>query len=164
MQMPRVDEREIALSADQAATDGNLRLTPLAVECGITYLIGTHAEVDFKGQLCRFRLAIQDVDNTFHHFDATIQRLVDTTGQTIAPDTAAMGVKRQELNPVIGAADTLVMDLYFNLTPERTPKAVTLRGDNEPSGIGVTVTAPHHPSGIVVPIPAKALYPPKPLF
>ncbi|MCW2545553.1 MAG: hypothetical protein JWN96_13 [Mycobacterium sp.] len=102
MQVPRVDEREVALSADQAATDGNLRLTPLAVECGITYLIGTHAEVDFKGQLCRFRLAIQNVDNTFHHFDSTIQRLVDTTGRTIAPDTAAMEVKRRSPTQSLG--------------------------------------------------------------
>ena len=161
--IPVVDSREVPLDVG-AAIDGNLRLTPLAVECGITYLIGTHAEIDYKGQLCRLRLAVANIDNTFHHFDTGVQRLVDTTGKAVAPDAQSLDIKRQDPDPLIGAGDTLVIAIYFALDPGRTPEAIVLRGDHDPSGIGTTVTAPHHKDGVRITLPKQALYKPKPIF
>lgn len=161
--LPVLDSREVKLDTG-SAVDGNLRFTPLAVECGITYLIGTHAEIDYRGQLCRLRLAVANVDNTFHHFDTSAQRLVDTTGKAVAPDIQSLDIKRQDPDPLIGAGDTLIVSLYFALDPGRTPMTIVLRGDNDPSGIGTTVTAPHHRDGVRITIPKQALYKPKPIF
>jgi hypothetical protein len=164
LHLPLTDEREIPISPAAAATDGNLQLTPLAAECGLTYLIGTHAEVDYKGQLCRIRVAVRNADNTFHGFDTTMQRLVDTKGKAVKPDPQAMDIKRQDQQPTLGAGATVVVSLYFALDPGRVPKTVVLRGDNDPSGIGTTVTTKHHPGGVIITIPAQALYKPKPVF
>jgi len=162
--IPRTDARDVPFSPQASTIDGNLRLTPLAAECGLTYLIGTHAEIDFKGQLCRLRLTVENVDNSFHRFDTTAQRLLDTTGKAVAPDGQAMDVKRQDREPLIGAGDALVLSLYFALAPHHVPAAFVLRGDNDPSGVGTSVTAPHRPQGVAVPIPRRALYTPKPIF
>ena len=162
--LPPVDSRDVPYLPAAATTDGNLRLTPLAAECGITYLIGTHAEIDFKGQLCRLRLAVQNVDNGFHTFDTTAQRLVDTTGKASPPDLQAMNVKRQDQQPILGAGDVLVMTLYFGLPDDHVPASFVLHGDNDPSGIATSATARHAPHGVTVAIPPRARYTPKPIF
>ena len=140
-----------------------MRLIPLGIECGITYQIGTHAEIDYSGQLCRLHLAVQNLDKSVHAFDTTAQRLVDTNGMAKPPDYQAMDVARQ-VNPVqLGGNDTAIVTLYFNLAKGKVPKEIQLHGDNDPTGIGTTVTAPHPPHGVVVVIPRRALYKPNPI-
>ena len=153
LRLPASDAREILLPASDAGVDGNLRLTPLGVECGITYQIGTHAEIDYSGQLCRLHLAVQNLDKSVHSFETTAQRLVDRDGLATAPDYQAMDVARQ-VDPVqLGGNDTAIVTLYFNLAKGKVPKEIQLHGDHDATGIGTTVTAPHLPHGLVVPIP-----------
>jgi hypothetical protein len=161
--LPASDAREVLLPASDAGVDGNLQLTPLGVECGITYQIGTHAEVDYSGQLCRLHLAVQNLDKSVHAFETTAQRLVDTDGVSKPPDHQAMGVARQ-VDPVqLGGNAAAVVTLYFELAKGKTPKEIQLHGDNDPTGIGTTVTAPHSPHGVVLVIPRQALYKPNPI-
>jgi hypothetical protein len=161
--MPASDAREILLPASDAGIDGNLRLTPLGVECGITYQIGTHAEIDYSGQLCRLHLAVQNLDKSVHAFETTAQRLIDRDGLALPPDHQAMDVARQ-LDPVqLGGNDTAIVTLYFNLAKGKVPRDLELHGDHDPTGIGTTVTAPHLPHGLVVVIPRQALYKPNPI-
>ncbi len=151
------------LPASDGGIDGNLRLTPLGVECGITYQIGTHAEIDYSGQLCRLHLAVQNLDKSVHAFDTAAQRLVDRDGLSKPPDYQAMDVARQ-LNPVqLGGNDTAVVTLYFSLAKGKVPKQIELHGDHDPTGIGTTVTAPHATHGVVLVIPRQALYKPNPI-
>jgi hypothetical protein len=151
------------LASSDGGIDGNMRLTPLGIECGITYQIGTHAEIDYSGQLCRLHLAVQNLDKSVHNFETTAQRLIDTAGLALAPDHQAMDVARQ-VDPVpLGGNDTAVVTLYFNLAKGKVPKEIALHGDNDPTGIGTTVTAPHRPHGIVLVIPRQALYKPDPI-
>jgi hypothetical protein len=153
----------VVLPASDAGVDGNLRLTPLGVECGITYQIGTHAEIDYSGQLCRLHLAVQNLDKSVHAFETTAQRLVDTSGVSKPPDYQAMDVARQ-VDPVqLGGNDAAVVTLYFALGKGKVPKQIELHGDNDPTGIGTTVTAPHSPHGVVLIIPKRALYKPNPI-
>ncbi len=163
LRLPASDAREILLPASDAGVDGNLRLTPLGIECGITYQIGTHAEIDYSGQLCRLHLAVQNLDKSVHSFETTAQRLVDRDGLAKAPDYQAMDVARQ-VDPVqLGGNDTAIVTLYFNLAKGKVPKEIQLHGDHDTTGIGTTVTAPHLPHGLVVPIPRQALYKPNPI-
>jgi hypothetical protein len=163
LKIPATDAREVLLPASDAGDDGNLRLTPLGVECGITYQIGTHAEVDYSGQLCRLHVAVANLDRSVHSFDATAQRLIDTDGNAKAPDPQAMDVARQ-VDPVqLGGDDTAVITLYFSLAKGKVPQEIELHGDHDPTGIGTTVTAPHLPHGLVVVIPRQALYKPNPI-
>ncbi len=163
LRMPASDAREITLPARDAGVDGNLRLTPLGVECGITYQIGTHAEIDYSGQLCRLHLAAQNLDKSVHAFDTTAQRLIDRDGHAKAPDLQAMDVARQ-VDPVqLGGNDTAIVTLYFALAKGKVPRAFELHGDHDPTGIGTTVTAPHLPHGLIVEIPRQALYTPHPI-
>jgi hypothetical protein len=160
---PASDAREVLLPTSDAGNDGNLRLTPLGVECGITFQIGTHAEIDYSGQLCRLHLAVTNLDKSVHSFETTTQRLIDRDGAAKAPDPQAMDVARQ-VDPVqIGGNDTAVVTLYFSLAKGKTPQEFQLHGDNDPTGIGTTVTAPHLPHGLIVVIPRKALYKPNPI-
>jgi hypothetical protein len=153
----------VLLSPSDEGIDGNLRLMPLGIECGITYQIGTHAEIDYSGQLCRLHLAVQNLDRSVHAFEATAQRLIDTGGLAKAPDPQAMDVARQ-VDPVqIGGNDSAVVTLYFSLAKGKVPKEIQLHGDNDPTGIGTTVTAPHSPHGVVLVIPRQALYKPNPI-
>ncbi|HEX4016731.1 MAG TPA: hypothetical protein VHX15_08330 [Frankiaceae bacterium] len=161
--MPASDAREVLLPASSAGVDGNMRLTPIGIECGITYQIGTHAEIDYSGQLCRLHLAVQNLDKSVHLFQTTQQRLIDTAGLSKAPDYQAMDVARQ-VDPVqLGGNDTAIVALYFSLAKGKVPKAIELHGDHDPTGIGTTVTAPHLPHGLVIEIPRQALYKPNPI-
>ena len=163
LRLPASDAREITLPASGAGVDGNLRLIPLGIECGITYQIGTHAEIDYSGQLCRLHLAVQNLDKSVHSFQTSAQRLIDRDGDAKAPDPQAMDVARQ-VDPVqLGGNDTVIVTLYFNLAKGKVPKEIQLHGDNDPTGIGTTVTAPHLPHGLVVEIPRAALYKPNPI-
>jgi hypothetical protein len=163
LRLPASDAREITLPASEAGVDGNLRLIPLGIECGITYQIGTHAEIDYSGQLCRLHLAVQNLDKSVHSFETSAQRLIDRDGTAKAPDQQAMDVARQ-VDPVqLGGNDTAIVALYFDLAKGKVPKEIQLHGDNDPTGIGTTVTAPHLPHGLVVVIPRAALYKPNPI-
>ncbi len=163
LKIPASDAREVLLPANGAGVDGNLRLTPLGVECGITYQIGTHAEIDYSGQLCRLHLAVQNLDKSAHAFDTTAQRLVDRDGLSLPPDYQAMDVARQ-VNPVqLGGNAAAVVTLYFALAKGKVPQRIELHGDHDPTGIGTSVTAPHRPQGVVVVIPRRALYKPNPI-
>jgi hypothetical protein len=163
LRLPASDAREITLPTSDAGIDGNLRLMPLGVECGIAYQIGTHAEIDYSGQLCRLHLAVQNLDRSVHAFETTEQRLIDHDGLPKAPDPQAMDVARQ-VDPVqLGGNDTAIVTLYFNLAKGKVPKEFALRGDDDPTGIGTTVTAPHLPHGLIVVIPRQALYKPNPI-
>jgi hypothetical protein len=163
LRLPASDAREITLPTSDAGVDGNLRLMPLGVECGITYQIGTHAEIDYSGQLCRLHLAVQNLDKSVHDFETTAQRLIDRDGVAKAPDPQAMDVARQ-VDPVqLGGNDTAIVTLYFSLAKGKTPKEFSLHGDHDPTGIGTTVTAPHLPQGLIVEIPRQALYKPNPI-
>lgn len=163
LQLPASDAREVLLPASDAGIDGNLRLTPLGVECGITYQIGTHAEIDYSGQLCRLHLAVQNLDKSVHAFDTTAQRLIDRDGNAKPPDHQAMDVARQPDSVQLGGNAVAVVALYFELAKGKVPKEIQLHGDRDPTGIGTTVTAPHSPHGVVLVIPRQALYKPNPI-
>ncbi len=163
LKLPASDVREVLLPESDAGVDGNLRLTPLGIECGITYQIGTHAEIDYSGQLCRLHLAVQNLDKSVHSFDTTAQRLIDRDGLANPPDHQAMDVARQTDSVEVGGNDAAVVTLYFELAKGKTPREIQLHGDNDPTGIGTTVTAPHAPQGVVLVIPKKALYKPNPI-
>ena len=163
LKLPASDAREVLLPASDAGVDGNLRIIPLGVECGINYQIGTHAEIDYSGQLCRLHVAVQNLDKSVHAFETTAQRLIDRDGAAKPPDPQAMDVARQ-IDPVqIGGNDTAIVTLYFSLAKGKVPKEFQLHGDHDPTGIGTTVTAPHLPHGLVVVIPSRALYKPNPI-
>jgi hypothetical protein len=163
LKLPASDAREVLLPPSAAGVDGNLRLIPLGIECGITYQIGTHAEIDYSGQLCRLHLAVQNLDKSVHSFETTDQRLIDTDGVAKPPDYQAMDVARQ-VDPVqLGGNDTAIVTLYFNLAKGKIPQRIELHGDNDPTGIGTSVTAPHLPHGLVLVIPKQALYKPNPI-
>jgi hypothetical protein len=163
LRLPASDAREVALPSSEGRVDGNLLIVPLGVECGLTFLIGTHAEIDFSGQLCRLHVAVENQDRSVHSFATGSQRLIDRGGIAVPPDHLAMEVTRQIESVQIGGNDTAVVTLYFKLATGKQPVAFELHGDQDPTGIGTTVTAPHLPRGLIVTIPKEAMYQPKPI-
>jgi hypothetical protein len=108
----------VTTTTPYARTPGDcakLTVTTLAVQPGITYMIGTHAEWDPKGQLVRIRVAITNSDATYHTTRTSDYRLLDAAGAEYATSVDAMRIKRQPDEVEIGAADRLEVELWYDI-------------------------------------------------
>lgn len=96
----------------------------MAVQPGITYMIGTHAEWDPKGQFVRVRVAIVNSDATFHTTRTTDYRLVDAAGAEYSTNVDGMRIKRQPGEAEIGAGDRLEVELWYDIPTAAVPHSL----------------------------------------
>ncbi|PXX61631.1 hypothetical protein DFR70_108189 [Nocardia tenerifensis] len=101
-----------------------LTVTPLSVESGIGYIIGTHAEWLPNGQYVRIRVAITNTDSTFHTTRPTDYQLDDAADRPHQTSVDAMEIKRQPNEPTIGAGNRLEMDLWYDIPTDTAPKVL----------------------------------------
>src|SRR5205807_9621187 len=79
----------------RTARSGSLVFAPIAVDCAIPAVVGTHAETFPRGIYCRFRVAISNVGQTYGTLDAGQQRLLTPSAGVFLTDRHAMLVRRQ---------------------------------------------------------------------
>lgn len=125
--MPVQTPPPVATTTPYARTPGDcakLTVTPVAVQPGITYIIGTHAEWDPKGQLVRVRVAIVNSDATFHTTRTTDYRLLDAAGAEYPTSVDGMRIKRQPGEVEIGAGDRLEVELWYDIPTAAAPRSL----------------------------------------
>ncbi|MGF7233475.1 MAG: hypothetical protein ACQSGP_00735 [Frankia sp.] len=137
-----------------AVTDNNLSLRPTGITCGLRWVVGTHADLEAHGQYCRLGLEVTNRDATFHDLTTAAQRLVVVGGRSYAPSLDATRVERQPDVATIGARDVVDLDVWFDIPASDRVAGTRLVGDDDPTGINTTVTAPHPRGGIYVSLPA----------
>lgn len=99
-----------------------LAVTALAVEPGIGYVVGTHAEWLPKGQFVRIRVAITNNDRTFHTTRTADYQLYDVRDAAHPISVDAIRIKRQPDEMPIGAGNRLEMDLWYDIPLDTTAR------------------------------------------
>jgi hypothetical protein len=117
-------DREIALPA-HTYQSGEVSLVPLRMTCGLSEVVGTHAEWFAQGQYCRIRVVITGDDGFTHTFDPGKTTMTTTAGAAIDPDIAqAQQIKRQPDRLITVYAHTrLEFDIYYDV-----PRTATING------------------------------------
>ncbi|MFJ8739120.1 hypothetical protein ACIRL2_07075 [Embleya sp. NPDC127516] len=123
-------EGEIPVKAP-AVLSGPATLTAQGLTCGIEWITGTHAEHFAQGRLCRVKVSIANNSLATVQIANLEQRLVLPDGTQLAMDLESMEIKRQLREFTLGASDTLVEDLWFDLPKNVTPTAILLRANPE---------------------------------
>jgi hypothetical protein len=136
-------EKEIALPAPPQGPykSGHILLTPLRMTCGLSEIVGTHAEWFAQGQICYVRVAISNNEAFTHTFDAAKTALTTTAGASIGYSAEAQQIKRQpESIAQLGAHDRYEIDIYFDVPRDATVNGFTF-SDSE-GGPVITVPLP----------------------
>ena len=103
----------------------------IAVESGLTYIVGTHAEFTPKyGQFLRIRVSVSNDDPDFHTVHTMVSALIDAAGVSHLPNRDAMLIKRQPADLELGGNDEAQFELWYDLAPATRPVAVALRQDD----------------------------------
>ncbi|MGW9213981.1 hypothetical protein ACWGR4_44440 [Embleya sp. NPDC055664] len=123
-------EREIPVKAAPVLS-GQTTFTAQGLTCGIEWITGTHAEHFAKGRLCRVKISIANNSLATVQVANLEQRLVLSDGTQLGMDLESMEIKRQLREFTLGASDTLVEDLWFDLPKNTTPTALLLRTNAE---------------------------------
>ena len=97
------------------AGSGSLVFDPIAVDCAIPAVVGTHAETFPRGIYCRFRVAISNVGQTYETFDPGQQRLLTPSAEVFLTDRHAMLVRRQADLFSVPARDLLTLELWYDV-------------------------------------------------
>ncbi|MFF7242431.1 hypothetical protein ACFZBU_00860 [Embleya sp. NPDC008237] len=121
-------EWEIPVKAP-AVLSGPATFTVQGLTCGIEWITGTHAEHFAQGRLCRVKVSIANTSLATVHIANLEQRLVLPDDSRLGMDLESMEIKRQLREFTLGASDTLVEDLWFDLPKGVSPTAVLLRAN-----------------------------------
>ncbi|WP_424643024.1 hypothetical protein [Embleya sp. AB8] len=114
---------------DPAVLSGQTTFTVQGLTCGIEWITGTHAEHFAKGRLCRVKVSIANNSLATVQIANLEQRLVLPDGTQLGMDLESMEIKRQLRDFTLGASDTLVEDLWFDIPPGSSPAAILLRAN-----------------------------------
>lgn len=109
--------------------DGHIQFEVLAVTAPVRAIVGTHAEFEPRGEYVRVRLAVDNLDSTFHDVLSHGQRLLDRAGRTFEPSVDAMRIKRQPDDVNLGSGDRLEFDLWFDVPAGDQPALLLVRAD-----------------------------------
>jgi hypothetical protein len=138
--------------AARTVNDGNLAFTPLGLTCDIPSVIGTHGELNARGQYCRVTLEVYNRDVSFHTVSVGRQQLVDRTGRRYLPAYDPMNIKRQPGSLSLGSQDRILLQVWFELPESAHAARICLHGDHEPSGLPINAPAPAAPNGRCIPL------------
>ncbi|WP_161356750.1 hypothetical protein [Streptomyces sp. SID3343] len=121
-------EWEIPIKRGSVRSD-KVVLAPQGITCGMEWITGTHAEHFARGRLCRIKVSVTNTALTAVPIANLEQRLVLPDGTQVGMDLEAMEIKRQLRDFVLGASNTLVEDLWFDIPAGVAPVAVLLRAN-----------------------------------
>jgi hypothetical protein len=125
---------EIPIKGESVRSD-KVTLTPQGLTCGMEWITGTHAEHFAQGRLCRIKVSVANTSLTAVPIANREQRLVLPDGTRLGVDLESMEIKRQLRDLVLGASNTLVEDLWFDIPVGVAPVAVLLRANaDSPQG------------------------------
>lgn len=108
--------------------DGDTTFSLVGLSEHMPTLLGSHAEIQARGQFVRVRLVISNVGRSSVLFDTERQLLVLKDGSTAVPDLPTMMVKRQPHTFDLGAAVRLEFDLYWDVPKDAEPVALRAFG------------------------------------
>ncbi|WP_406282502.1 hypothetical protein [Embleya sp. NBC_00896] len=123
-------EWEIPIKAPPVLSD-RTTFTAQGLTCGLEWITGTHAEHFAKGRLCRVKVSIANNALTTVQIANLEQRIVLPDGTQLGMDLESMEIKRQLRDFTLGASDTLVEDLWFDLPTGVSPTAILFRANAE---------------------------------
>jgi hypothetical protein len=123
---PPLRTNEILLSNPQLRV-GHLTYQPLRMACGLTEVVGSHAELFAKGQFCEVRGAVGNLDAVTHDWNSRQTALITTDGRSFPVSEDAMGAKRQPEVLTIGAAVRYEFDIYYSVPLGETVKGMTIQ-------------------------------------
>ncbi len=138
--------------AGRPVDDGNLTFTPLGLTCDIPSVVGTHGELNARGQYCRVTLEVYNQDVSFHTVSVGRQQLVDERGRRYLPADDPMNIKRQPSSLSLGSQDRILLQVWFELPGSAHATRICLHGDHEPSGLPINAPAPAAPNGRCIPL------------
>jgi hypothetical protein len=136
---PPLRTNEILLSGPRVSI-GHLTYQPLRMACGLSEVVGSHAELAASGQFCEVRGAVGNVDAVTHDWNSRQTALTTTDGRSFPVSEDAMGAKRQPEVLTIGAAVRYEFDVYFSVPLGETVQGMTIQGSE--GGLPVTVPLP----------------------
>ncbi|MEV4254268.1 DUF4352 domain-containing protein, partial [Spirillospora sp. NPDC049652] len=113
---------------DRTGRSSDMLFTVVAYTDGIATILGTHAEMNPKGQYVRIRLLCVNTGRDLQVFDTWAQRLVLTDGRRIGADINSTMVKRQPERLSVGANMRAEFDLWFDVPKGAKVKSVQLYG------------------------------------
>jgi len=123
---PPLRTNEILLPNPQLRV-GHLTYQPLRMACGLTEVVGSHAELFAKGQFCEVRGSVGNVDAVTHDWNSRQTALITTDGGSFPVSEDAMGAKRQPEVLTIGAAVRYEFDIYYSVPLGETVKGMTIQ-------------------------------------
>ena len=122
---PEPQTNEIFLHVPQIRI-GELTYQPLRMACGVSEVVGSHAEWPAKGQFCEIRGTVGNWDAQTHEWDSSKTELLTTDGRKIPMSVDAMEVKRQPDQLVIGSEVHYEFDVYYDVPRDATVKAIVI--------------------------------------
>lgn len=142
-----VRDRETPLPYREVS-DGRITFAAIGLRTGITFIVGSHADLPAQGQYVRVRVVCDNGYPNFHTIDLNKQLLVTTDGQTHQTDVNGMRVERQPDTFDLGSHDRLEFDLLYDIPKQAKVRSLRLYGAPA-SDLGVTL--PNDP-GVEVPL------------
>jgi hypothetical protein len=142
-----VRDRETPLP-DRPVADGKITFTAIGLRTGITFIVGSHADLPAHGQFVRVRLVCDNGYPNFHTIDTGRQLLITTDGQAHQVDENGMRVERQPDTIDLGSRDRLEFDLLYDIPKQARVKSLRLYGAPA-SDLGVPLD---HDPGVEVPL------------
>ena len=108
--------------------DDSASVTVLGLRAHQTFLVGTHADVQARGEFARLRVAVENDSRTFLSFALADMLLVTADGTAHRPDVQAMAIKRQPETVDLGAQGRIEFDLWYDLPAGSRLRLLRLAG------------------------------------
>jgi Domain of unknown function (DUF4352) len=128
VQAPRTVRPDETPLRGKPVQDGDTQFTLIGYSAHLPSLVGSHAEIQAKGQYVRIRLVVVNLGRSGVLFDTRRQLLVLDDGSTHAPDGPTMIVKRQPDKFDLGAQVRVEFDLYYDVPKDAEPVALRAFG------------------------------------
>jgi hypothetical protein len=126
-----------------AVRTGSFLVQGRELRCGLSEIVGTHAEYFSKqGQFCRVRVKISVDDRAEDTWDSQIQQIAWADGAQTSTSTDAMHVKRQPLQFSLGGQASLEIDLWFDVPRTAQPTKLVVHAAAADSGTAIPL--PRH--------------------
>lgn len=120
----RPSEKPLALPP---RTEGDTQFTLIGLTT-LNSILGSHAEMEPKGQYVRIRLVVVNTGRSGVDFDTKRQALVTADGVAHDVDPQAMLIKRQPAEFDLGANVRVEFDLYYDVPRDARPVALRVHG------------------------------------
>jgi hypothetical protein len=101
--------------AGATAVSDPISVAVIGMRAHATYLVGTHADFQPRGEFDRLRVVLQNDSRTFLSLTLADMLLVTADGTAHRPDLQAMVIKRQPETIDLGSQGRIEFDLWYDV-------------------------------------------------